>query len=73
VDFLFIAGYTNGGFGYFPTIDAAVKGGYGANDEATYTRPGTGEYLAVEAAVGLYELLGKLRPIPAKPEKGYQY
>ncbi|HUU27345.1 MAG TPA: neutral/alkaline non-lysosomal ceramidase N-terminal domain-containing protein [archaeon] len=73
VDFLFVSGYTNGAFGYFPTISAAEKGGYGANDYATYTAEGTGEHLTIEAIVALNELLGRLRPIPAKPENGYRY
>ena len=73
VKFLIVAGYTDGSFGYFPTIPAAVTGGYGANDEATYTRPGTGEHLMIEALVGLHELLGELRPAPADPSKGYRY
>ena len=69
---LIVAGYTNGDFSYFPTIQAAVLGGYGANDEATYVRPGTGEHLVIEALVGLNELLGRLRPVPSSGSAGYR-
>lgn len=72
VKHLIVAGYTNSAFSYFPTIEAAVLGGYGANDEATYVRPGTGEHLVVEALVGLNELLGRLRPVPASGSTGYR-
>ncbi len=69
---LIVAGYTGGGFGYFPDLTAAVRGGYGANDEATVVRPGTGEQVVIEAVAGLNELLGNLRPVPASGEDGYR-
>ncbi|HLA41155.1 MAG TPA: hypothetical protein VJ417_14230, partial [Candidatus Glassbacteria bacterium] len=72
VDFLFVTGYTNGDYGYFPTVEAAVAGGYGANDEATYTAAGAGEHLAIEAIVNLNEMVGKLRAVPSSGESGYQ-
>lgn len=72
VDFLFVTGYTNGSFGYFPTIEGAARGGYGANDEVAYTAVGAGEHLAVEAIVGLNEMLGRLRPVPSNARTGYQ-
>lgn len=72
VNFLFVTGYTNGSFGYFPTIEGAAKGGYGANDEAVYTAAGAGEHLAVEAIVSLNEMLGRLRPVPSSAGTGYQ-
>ncbi len=69
---LIVAGYTNGNFKYFPTIQAAVLGGYGANDRATLVRPGTGEHMVIEALVGLNELLGRLRTVPSSGGAGYQ-
>jgi len=69
---LIVAGYTNGDFGYFPDLEAAALGGYGANDEATRVRPGTGEHVVIEAVVGLNELLGRLRPLPSSDRTGYR-
>ncbi|MDP8981462.1 MAG: hypothetical protein M3O35_12830 [Acidobacteriota bacterium] len=63
----FFLGYTNGYFAYFPTIAAAVRGGYGADSTVTMVEVGTGERMLNTGIVLLYELLGKL---PAKPAKG---
>jgi len=71
VDFLFVTGYTNESHGYFPTVQAAAAGGYGANDEAVYTAAGAGEHLVVEALVGLNEMLGKLRDVPSSGDFDY--
>jgi len=73
VDHLLVAGYANDSFGYFPTLDAAALGGYGANDTATYVAPGTGEHMIIEALAGLDELTGRLRPLPSSPDDGYQH
>jgi len=72
VGFLFVTGYTNGSFGYFPTIEGAARGGYGANDGAVYTAAGAGEHLVAEAIVSLNEMLGRLRPAPSSAGSGYQ-
>jgi hypothetical protein len=72
VDFLFVTGYTNESHGYFPTIEAAATGGYGANDEAVYTEAGAGEHLVIEALVGLYEMLGRIRDVPSSSEFDYK-
>jgi hypothetical protein len=56
----YFIGYTDGLFGYFPTISAAVRGGYGANSTATQVEVGTGERLLDAGLISLYELLGKL-------------
>ena len=58
----FLIGYTNGYFAYFPTIAAAVRGGYGANSTVNPTEVGVGESLLNTALISLYELLGKLKP-----------
>lgn len=57
---LFFAGYTNGSLGYFPTIRAAVEGGYGADNFAVLTEVGAGEHMMDIAVVVLNELTGKL-------------
>lgn len=72
VKHLLVAGYTDGAFGYFPDIEAAALGGYGANDTATYVAVGTGEHLVVEALVSLRELAGELRSVPSSSRTGYQ-
>ena len=56
----YLLGYTDGLFGYFPTISAAVRGGYGANNTATQVEVGAGERMLDTGLISLYELLGKL-------------
>jgi hypothetical protein len=65
----YLLGYADGLFGYFPTMAAAVRGGYGANSTATQVEVGTGERLLDTGLISLYELLGKLPDRPAEPEK----
>jgi hypothetical protein len=64
----FLLGYADGANGYFPTIAAAVRGGYGANSTSTQVEVGTGERLLDTGLISLYELLGKLPSKPAQPE-----
>src|SRR5207248_9690661 len=66
----YLLGYADGLFGYFPTIAAAVRGGYGANSTATQVEVGTGERLLDTGLISLYELSGKLPDRPAPPD-GY--
>jgi len=56
----FFLGYTNGYFGYLPTIRAAATGGYGAADFSVRLEPGAGERLVDQALIQIYRLLGKL-------------
>ncbi|HWZ30860.1 MAG TPA: hypothetical protein VNX18_05985 [Bryobacteraceae bacterium] len=63
----FLIGYTNGYFAYFPTIAAAVRGGYGADSTVVPTEAGTGERMLNTGLISIYELLGKLTPEPGKP------
>jgi hypothetical protein len=63
----FLIGYTNGYFAYFPTIAAAVRGGYGADSTVVPTEAGTGERLLNTGLISIYELLGKLSKEPGKP------
>lgn len=64
----FLLGYTNGYFAYFPTIAAAVRGGYGADSTVVPSEVGTGERMLNTGLISIYELLGKLsdRPGPAR-------
>jgi neutral/alkaline ceramidase-like enzyme len=59
----FLFGYCNGSLGYFPTINAAWQGGYGAS-EATMVEVGAGEKLINRALVNLYYQTGRLQPLP---------
>ena len=63
----FLLGYTNGYFAYFPTIGAAVRGGYGANSTVVPTEVGTGERMLNTGLISIYELLGKLSDQPGRP------
>jgi hypothetical protein len=60
----FFLGYTNGYFDYFPTIEAAAQGGYGAGDSNTYVEIGAGERMLRKALTRVYEMLGKFRDAP---------
>jgi neutral ceramidase len=55
----FFVGYCNGMNSYFPTIEAAAEGGYGAS-YGLLAEAGTGERMVDQAVIGLYQLLGKL-------------
>jgi hypothetical protein len=59
-----ILGYTNGYFDYFPTIEAAAQGGYGAGDSNTYVEVGAGERMLRQALTRVYQMLGKFRDAP---------
>jgi neutral ceramidase len=61
-----VLGYANGYFDYFPTIDAAAEGGYGAADSNTYVEVGAGERMLRQALMRVYEFLGKLRDAPER-------
>ena len=60
----FLLGYTNGYYGYFPTIRAAAAGGYGAASAATWVEPGAGERIVDHAVVKTLEMLGRLTDMP---------
>jgi hypothetical protein len=62
-DRLFL-GYTNGYYGYFPTIAAAARGGYGASGATTWLQVGAGEQMVNHALVRVYEMLGQLGSAP---------
>ena len=63
-----VAGYADGYYGYFPTIEAAAAGGYGANDVMAATELGGGESLVNRALILLNSALGRFRrePPPAR-------
>jgi len=63
----FMLGYCNGYLAYFPTIQAAAEGGYGAGSQ-TFVEVGAGERMVDRAVINLLTFAGKLKPdlpIPA--------
>ncbi len=63
----FMTGYTNGYYGYFPTINAAVAGGYGGNTLVTRVEVGAGERMVDRGLIHIYRILGKLKDKPEQP------
>jgi neutral ceramidase len=64
VQHCFFLGYTNGYYGYFPTIKAAVEGGYGAQSATTWVQVGAGEQMENHGLIEIYRMLGKLSDAP---------
>jgi neutral ceramidase len=60
----FFLGYTNGYYGYFPTMKAASEGGYGAASMDTWVQVGAGEEMEDFALVQIYRMLGRLGDVP---------
>lgn len=60
----FFLGYTNGYFGYLPTMRAATEGGYGAVNATTWVQVGAGDQMLNCALVKIYEMLGRLQDAP---------
>ncbi|MBC8472368.1 MAG: neutral/alkaline non-lysosomal ceramidase N-terminal domain-containing protein [Planctomycetes bacterium] len=59
----FFLGYCNDVFSYFPTIQAASEGGYGAS-YSTYVEVGAGERLVDNAIIRLHTITGNLKSFP---------
>jgi hypothetical protein len=53
-------GYCNGHGMYFPTIEAASEGGYGADPGVSFAEVGAGERMMDKALMNIYRLQGKL-------------
>ena len=58
---LFFFGYCNGYHQYFPTIEAAAEGGYGADNQVAPAAVGAGEQLMNTALTWLFQMQGKLK------------
>jgi hypothetical protein len=58
VEQLFFFGYSNGYHQYFPTIEAAAEGGYGADDQVAPVEVGAGEQLMNTALIWLFQMQG---------------
>ena len=63
-------GYTNGYHGYFPTIGAASRGGYGAASASTWVELGAGERMVDWALIQTYQMMGKFSNLPDDLTKG---
>jgi neutral ceramidase len=57
---VFFFGYANGYHQYFPTIEAAAEGGYGADNRVGLAEVGAGEQIMNTALLWLYQMLGQL-------------
>lgn len=58
---LLFFGLCNGYHQYFPTIEAAAEGGYGADAQVAPAEVGAGEHLMNSALTWLFQMQGKLR------------
>jgi hypothetical protein len=65
LEHLFFLGYCNDYQQYFPTIEAAAEGGYGADPQVSPVELGAGERMMDRALIHLYKMRGKM------PELGY--
>lgn len=61
VERLFFFGYCNGYHQYFPTIEAAAEGGYGADSQVAPVAVGAGEQLMNTALTWIFQMQGKLK------------
>ncbi len=66
LDAVFLMGYTNGYVRYFPTIRAAVEGGYGADRAVSIVEVGAGERMMRRAYVELWHMTGRLGTEPER-------
>lgn len=64
VDHCFFLGYSNGYYGYFPTIQASAEGGYGTTSATTWVQVGAGELMLDDALTDIYGMLGRLHDVP---------
>jgi hypothetical protein len=60
---LFFLGYCNDYQQYFPTIEAAAEGGYGADPVVSPVEVGAGERIMDRALIHLYQMRGRLRKL----------
>jgi hypothetical protein len=63
-----VFGYCNGHMLYFPTIEAASEGGYGADERVSPIALGAGETMMNQALISIYQLLGKFPDVQASAD-----
>jgi hypothetical protein len=66
LDHLFFLGYCNDYQQYFPTIEAAAEGGYGADPAVAAAEVGAGERMVDRALLQLYKMRGKYPELQVK-------
>jgi hypothetical protein len=54
-------GYCNGHHMYFPTVEGAAEGGYGADAKVSWVALGAGEMMMDKALINLYTMMGKYK------------
>ena len=69
LEHLFFLGYCNDYQQYFPTIEAAAEGGYGADPQVSPVEVGAGEKMMDRALIRLYRMRGRLPSLPPRQEK----
>lgn len=55
----FFFGYCNGHHMYFPTIEGAAEGGYGADPTVSWVSLGAGEEMMNQALINIFTMLGR--------------
>jgi hypothetical protein len=66
LEHVFFLGYCNDYQQYFPTIQAAAEGGYGADATVSAAEVGAGEFMMNRALIHLYQMRGKLADLRAR-------
>jgi neutral ceramidase len=61
-------GYCNGHNMYFPTIEGASQGGYGADAQVSWVEVGAGERMMNQALIHIFSMQGKLTKSPLAPK-----
>jgi neutral ceramidase len=69
LEHLFFLGYCNDYQQYFPTIEAAAEGGYGADAGVSTAEVGAGERMMNRALLQLYKMRGKYPDLQLETEK----
>ena len=69
LDHVFFLGYCNDYQQYFPTIENASEGGYGATPGVSTAEVGAGEQMMNAALIQLYRMRGKYQDMPWEGSK----
>lgn len=69
LEHVFFLGYCNDYHQYFPTIEAAAEGGYGADAPVSPAEVGAGERMMDRALIRLYRMRGRMPSLPPREEK----
>jgi hypothetical protein len=67
--YTYFLGYCNENVNYIPTLEAAVRGGYGADNMSTRIEAGAGEEMIERGLALLADLLGQGPRVPPEPRR----